>query len=211
MLPAPLTGSGRRPPRSRPGRTNAPRVPFSRRDGRRDVLLPGRRSMGPAGAVARQEDVTALCTTPEPQFEPTVTVENLFTGRTADERNEDEVTDNPVVLEAEADLALLTPEETGGWVGAHLDMIDELSPATRAEDDRLFTHKLDCEPEAALVAFNGLPEGSWIRNVEVEASLDYVVTGPARGRRRGVSRRAVLPRGRRVGLAHERADGGPGT
>lgn len=105
------------------------------------------------------------------------TSENLFTGRTARELGEEEVTDNPVELEAEANVALVTPEETGGWVDAHVDVIDKLSPAARPDDDRLFTHKLNFELDAALAAFNWLPEGRWLRNVEVEGSLDYVATG----------------------------------
>lgn len=104
------------------------------------------------------------------------TSENLFTGRTDDDLGE-EVADNPVELEAEVNFALLTPEETGGWVDAHFDVIDKLSPAAQPDDDRLFTHKLNFELDAALVVFNWLPEGRWLRNVEVEGSLDYVATG----------------------------------
>lgn len=37
-----------------------------------------------------------------------------FTGRTADELGVEAVADNPVELEAEANVTLLTPEETGG-------------------------------------------------------------------------------------------------
>lgn len=105
------------------------------------------------------------------------TSENLFTARTAEELGEEEVADNPVELEAEVNLALLTPEETGGWLDAHFDVIDKLSPAARPGDDRLFTHKLNFELDAALVVFNWLPEGRWLRNVEGEDSLDYVATG----------------------------------
>lgn len=105
------------------------------------------------------------------------TSENLFTGRTAEELGEEEVTDNPVELEAELNLPLVTPEETAGWLDAHFDVIDKLSPAARPGDDRLFTHKLNFELDAALAAFNWLPEGRWLRNVEVEGSLDYVATG----------------------------------
>lgn len=105
------------------------------------------------------------------------TSENLFTGRTAEELDEEEVTDNPVELEAEVNFALVTPEETDGWVDAHFDVVDKLSPAAQPDDDRLFTHKLNFELDVALVVFNWLPEGRWLRNVEVEGSLDYVATG----------------------------------
>lgn len=105
------------------------------------------------------------------------TSENLFTGRTAEELGEEEVTANPVELEAEVNLALLTPDETGGWLDVHFDVIDKLSPAAQPDDDRLFTHKLNFELDAALIVFNWLPEENWLRNVEVEGSLDYVATG----------------------------------
>lgn len=105
------------------------------------------------------------------------TSDNLFTGRTARELGEEEVTDNPVELEAELNFALLTPEESGGWLDAHFDVIDKLSPAAQPDDDRLFTHKLNFELDAALIVFSWLPEGRWLRNVEVEGSLDYVATG----------------------------------
>lgn len=105
------------------------------------------------------------------------TSENLFTGRTAEELGEEEIADNPVELEAELNFTVLTPEETGGWVDAHFDVIDKLSPAAQPDDDRLFTHKLNFELDAAFLVFSRLPEGSWLRNVEVEGSLDYVATG----------------------------------
>lgn len=62
---------------------------------------------------------------------------------------------------------------------AHFDVIDKLSPAAQPDDDRLFTHKLNFELDAAaaFLVFSRLPEGSWLRNVEVEGSLDYVATG----------------------------------
>lgn len=105
------------------------------------------------------------------------TSENLFTGRTAGELGEEEIADNPVELEAELNVALLTPEESGGWVDVHLDLVDKLSPAAQPDDARLFTHKLNFELDAAFLVFSRLLEESWLRNVEVEGSLDYVATG----------------------------------
>lgn len=102
---------------------------------------------------------------------------NPFTGRSAEELGVSAVDDNPVELEAEANVALITPEETGGWVDAHFDVVDQLSPAEQPEDTRLFTHKLDLELDAAIVPLNFLAEGSWLRNLELEGSLDYMVTG----------------------------------
>jgi hypothetical protein len=41
----------------------------------------------------------------------------------------------------------------------------------------VYTHKLNFEWDTALHVFNALPAGNWLRNVELEASLDYVATG----------------------------------
>lgn len=111
--------------------------------------------------------------------------ENPFTGARADELGK-RITENPVELEAELNVALLTPEETGGWLDAHFDLVDQLSPAERPEDSRWYTHKLDLELDVAVAPFNGLPEGRWLRNLELEGSLDFLVTGrPRRGDRLG--------------------------
>lgn len=57
-------------------------------------------------------------------MEPTVTVENLF--------------DPPRMAElqdgAPADKVQLD-QETGGWVDAHFDLVDKLSPTARPGDD----------------------------------------------------------------------------
>jgi hypothetical protein len=71
---------------------------------------------------------------------------------------------------------------TGGWVTSHFDVIDTFSPAERPESDSSYTHKLNFELDTALHVFNWLPEGRWLRGVEVEASLDYLATGlPKKG------------------------------
>jgi hypothetical protein len=96
------------------------------------VLLLGALLLTSSSLTARQaneqeeEDCTVLCA-PELKFEPTVTVENLFAAPRV------------VELEAEVNIPLLTPEESGCWVDAHVDVIDKLSPAARPDDARLFT------------------------------------------------------------------------
>lgn len=90
--------------------------------------------------------------------------------------------DNEPELEAELNLIFLREEQTGGWVEAHFDIIDKFSPAERPGTDRAYTHKLNFELDVALRVFNRLPPEAWLRNVEVETSLDYVATGlPRRG------------------------------
>lgn len=113
------------------------------------------------------------------------TDENLFTGRTASQLGK-KITDNPVELEAELNLILLRAEDTDGWAEVHFDVIDKFSPAEDPDATALYTHKLNLELDASIALFKGLPEENWLRNVELEGSLDYVATGlPDAGDRLG--------------------------
>ena len=86
----------------------------------------------------------------------------------------------------ELNLEWLRPEDTKGWVGSHFDIVDKISPAQRPRDRSAYTHKLNFELDTAVHIFNWLPERNWLRNIEVEASLDYVATGlPRAGDRIG--------------------------
>ena len=85
--------------------------------------------------------------------------------------------DTEVELELELNLTWLEPEQTGGWVESHFDIIDKFSPAERPTDTSAYAHKLNFELDTAVFLFNALPEDNWLRNVELEGSLDYVATG----------------------------------
>lgn len=102
---------------------------------------------------------------------------NPFTGRTAQDLGVAHIRDNPVELEFELNLKWLLPEQTGGWVSSHFDIVDKFSPAERPGDTSTYTHKLNFELDTAVSVFRWLPEGRWLRNVEIEGSLDYVATG----------------------------------
>lgn len=110
---------------------------------------------------------------------------NPFTGRTAEQVGE-KITDNPLELEAELNFTLLRPEDTGEWAEVHVDVVDKFSPAEDPDADALYTQKLNLELDAGFAVFNWLPKGNWLRNVELEGSLDYVATGlPDAGDRLG--------------------------
>lgn len=84
-------------------------------------------------------------------------------------------------LELEANLVWLPSRLTGGWVGSHVDIVDKYSPSERPSDRRAYTHKLNLELDTSVAVFNWLENG-WLKGVELEVSLDYVVTGlPKRG------------------------------
>lgn len=114
------------------------------------------------------------------------TGENPFTGRTADELGSDEIRDNPVELEGELNFVVMTPEETGGWIDAHFDVVDQFSPAEQPDAASVFTHKLNLELDVATAPFQRIESGTLVDEIEVEGSLDYMVTGlPRAGDRFG--------------------------
>lgn len=90
--------------------------------------------------------------------------------------------DNEVELEFETNVHWLTERMTRGWVTSHVDVVDQLSPAERPHDRRAYTHKLDFELDTAVHPFKRLPDGRWLKGLEIETSLDYLATGtPRRG------------------------------
>lgn len=85
--------------------------------------------------------------------------------------------DSTPELEFETNFVWLPSERTGGWVSSHFDIVDKFSSAERPTDRRAYTHKLNLELDTSVSIFNWLPEGRWLRGVELEGSLDYVATG----------------------------------
>ena len=100
-----------------------------------------------------------------------------FTGATAEQAGRDEIRDNGVEIETELNFELFDTAQTGGWVSSHVDIVDKFSPGDTPRAASVYTHKLDLEWDTAFHVFNRLPEGHWLRNVEVETSLDYLATG----------------------------------
>ncbi len=105
------------------------------------------------------------------------TSEHPFTGATAAELGRDDIRDNVVEIESELNVDLIDSDQTGGWLSSHFDIIDKFSPGERPDATSVYTHKLNFELDTAFHPFNGLPEGRWLRNAEVELSIDYVATG----------------------------------
>lgn len=90
--------------------------------------------------------------------------------------------DNEVQLEFETNFHWLPDSKTKGWVSSHFDVVDKFSPAETPHATKAYTHKLNLELDTALHLFNWLPEGRWLRGVELETSLDYLATGlPRKG------------------------------
>lgn len=85
--------------------------------------------------------------------------------------------DSTPELEFETNVIWLSGERTGGWLNSHFDIVDKFSPAKRSTDRRAYTHKLNFELDTSVSIFNWLPDGRWLRGVELEGSLDYVATG----------------------------------
>jgi len=82
-------------------------------------------------------------------------------------------------LETELNFHWLRSEDTKGWVGSHFDIVDKYSPGGRPHNSDGYTHKLNFELDTA-VSFLKWTNKPWLKDVEVEASLDFVASGLAR-------------------------------
>lgn len=100
-----------------------------------------------------------------------------FTGAPASAAGRQSIRDNGVEIESELNIGLFDEDQTGGWVSSHFDIVDKFSPGETPRAGSVYTHKLNFEWDTAFHVFNRLPAGAWLRNVEVELSLDYVATG----------------------------------
>ena len=100
-----------------------------------------------------------------------------FTGVSAADAGRDSFRANGVEIESEFNFYLFDTEQTGGWVSSHVDAVDQFSPGETPRAGSTYTHKLDFEWDTAFHLFNKLPKRHWLRNVEVEVSLDYLATG----------------------------------
>ncbi len=100
-----------------------------------------------------------------------------FTGATAAEAGRAAFRDNGIEVELELNLTIVDPEQTGGWVESHFDIVDKISPGWTPTSGSVYTHKLNFELDTAFLPFSRLPEDNWLHHFEVEGSLDYVATG----------------------------------
>ncbi len=98
-----------------------------------------------------------------------------FTGARAAEGRS--IRDNGVEIESELNIGLFDEEQTGGWVSSHFDIVDKFSPGETPRAGSVYTHKLNFEWDTAFHLFSRVPRAPWLRNVEVELSLDYLATG----------------------------------
>ena len=97
-------------------------------------------------------------------------------GRAGNETGQS-IRDNGIEIESELNFHLFDEEQTGGWVSSHVDIVDKFSPGETPRASSVYTHKLNFEWDTAFHVFNRLEQAPWLRNVEVELSLDYLATG----------------------------------
>jgi hypothetical protein len=100
-----------------------------------------------------------------------------FTGTPGSAAGRSSIRDNGIEIESELNIQLFDEEETGGWVSSHFDIVDKFSPGETPRAGSVYTHKLNFEWDTAFHVFNTVPRAPWLRNVEVELSLDYLATG----------------------------------
>lgn len=99
---------------------------------------------------------------------------------------------NAPTADAGVTLALLPPDQTGGWLDLGANVGDLLSQAARPTDRRAYTHKLDLELVTHVHAFAWSAASSWLHRTSLYAILDYVATGlPKAGDEVPVGRRFV--------------------
>ena len=100
-----------------------------------------------------------------------------FTGATAADTGRTSFRDNGIEVELELNLSILEPEQTGGWVESHFDLVDKISSGETLDAGSVYTHKLNFELDTAFLPFSRLPEDNWLHHLEIEGSLDYVASG----------------------------------
>ena len=100
-----------------------------------------------------------------------------FTGAPAAAAGRSSIRDNGIELESELNIELFEEGQTGGWVSSHFDIVDKFSPGETPRAGSVYTHKLNFEWDTAFHLFNRVQRAPWLRNVEVELSLDYLATG----------------------------------
>jgi hypothetical protein len=100
-----------------------------------------------------------------------------FTGAPASAAGRSSIRDNGVEIESELNVNLFDEEQTGGWISSHVDIVDKFSPGETPRAGSAYTHKLNFEWDTAFHVFSRVQRASWLRNVEVELSLDYLASG----------------------------------
>ena len=99
------------------------------------------------------------------------------TGAPASAAGRSSIRENGVEIESELNIELFDTDQTAGWVSSHVDIVDKFSPGETPRAASVYTHKLNFEWDTAFHVFNRVQAAPWLRNVEVELSLDYVATG----------------------------------
>jgi hypothetical protein len=105
------------------------------------------------------------------------TSQHPFTGAPASAAGRSSIRDNGVEIESELNIEMFSEEQTGGWVSSHFDIVDKFSPGETPRAGSVYTHKLNFEWDTAFHVFNKVQRAPWLRNVELELSLDYLATG----------------------------------
>ena len=100
-----------------------------------------------------------------------------FTGAPASASGRSSIRDNGVEIESELNIELFDEEQTAGWVSSHFDIVDKFSPGETPQAGSVYTHKLNFEWDTAFHVFSRMQRAPWLRNVELELSLDYLATG----------------------------------
>jgi hypothetical protein len=102
---------------------------------------------------------------------------NPFTEYTASQLGTSDVRANIPSVTLGARYAALKSSQTGGWVSLTPYVGDLFSRAGRPDSKSDYTHKLDLGLIAAVAPFSRLSPESYIHNLKLYATLDWVATG----------------------------------
>ncbi|HZE09695.1 MAG TPA: hypothetical protein VE110_13160 [Gemmatimonadaceae bacterium] len=122
---------------------------------------------------------------------------NPFTDYSASDVGEN-IRANMPAVSGGASFAVVTTDQTKGWLDVTPYLADLFSPAAEPDETSAYTHKLDLGVTSTVGPFTALAKKSWLHGVRLSGNLDWVATGlPKRG--------DELPKGERVYL--DRAKG----
>jgi hypothetical protein len=117
---------------------------------------------------------------------------NPFTDYSASDVGEN-IRANMPAVSGGASFAVITTDQTRGWLDLTPYVADLFSPAAQPDETSAYTHKLDLGVTSTVGPFSGLAKKSWLHGVRLSGNIDWVATGlPKRG--------DELPKGERIYL-----------
>ncbi len=130
-------------------------------------------AISPPDGASSKTDFNVRFTTVVPTFAPRVSLVALFQWQPSEALN------FPAIVYGGA-IALVRPQDTGGWLDVGFDPLAVYSPAPFA-NKKVYNTKLDLEGALGVHAFKGLPADNYFHSASVYGLVDYIATGLGSG------------------------------